>query len=473
MICSKCLSLETIHNREALKMRKKLTQQLTIFQAMAKNDIAKELQQMSEILDANPSILDPVYNDLTRESRSDTGREGMTAEQVLRAALLKQYRHLTYEELAFHLEDSRAFRSFARLNMGQYPCASVLQDNIKSLGESSWESIHNIIVNYACAQKLEKGRKVRIDASVVETNIHRPTDSSLLYDGVRVITRLLNQGHGLTPCPEYSFSDHTRVMKKRWNTIRNARKEKKRVSAYRDMLTYAGRVCQYGEEAIPVLSSFIGATAADTLKARGIEARLKKALELLYRVIDQTDRRIFKGEKVPSDQKIISFFEPHSDIIVKKYRETEYGHKVFFTGGSSSLILDCVIEQGNPADSTKFMHMLERQEDIFGRMPRQVSADGGFASKDNLKVAREAGVKDVAFSKKRGLAVLDMAKSNWVYKQLRNFRAGIEANISTLKRAFGLDRCNWTGWKGFKQYVWSSIVSYNLLVLARLKLKAA
>lgn len=412
-------------------------------------------------------------NDIAKERRSDTGREGMTAEQVLRAALLKQYRNLTYKELAFHLEDSRAFRSFARLNMGQYPCASVLQENIKSLGEAGWECIHHLIVDYALAQKLEKGRKVRIDATVVETNIHTPTDSSLLYDGVRTITRLLNQGHCLTPCPEYSFSDHIRVMKKRWNVIRNSRKETKRVSAYRDMLTYARRVCQYSEEAIPVLSSFIGASLADTLQARGLEAKLKKAIEILYCVINQTDRRIFKGEKVPPDQKIISFFEPHSDIIVKKYRETEYGHKVFFTSGSSNLILDCTVEQGNPADSTKFMQMLERQKNIFGRMPRQVSTDGGFASKNNVKDAKASGVKDVAFSKKRGLAVLDMVKSNWVYKQLRNFRAGIEANISTLKRAFGLGRCNWTGWEGFKQYVWSSIVSYNLLVLARLKLKAA
>lgn len=204
------------------------------------------------------------------------------------------------------------------------------------------------------------------------------------------------------------------------------------------MLTYARRVCQYSEEAIPVLSSFIGASLADTLQARGLEAKLKKAIEILYCVINQTDRRIFKGEKVPPDQKIISFFEPHSDIIVKKYRETEYGHKVFFTSGSSNLILDCTVEQGNPADSTKFMQMLERQKNIFGRMPRQVSTDGGFASKNNVKDAKASGVKDVAFSKKRGLAVLDMVKSNWVYKQLRNFRAGIEANISTLIRPWSL-----------------------------------
>jgi IS5 family transposase len=103
-------------------------------------------------------------------------------------------------------------------------------------------------------------------------------------------------------------------------------------------------------------------------------------------------------------------------------------------------------------------------------MPRKVSADGGFASKDNLAFAKENHVKDAVFSKRRGLSVLDMAKSNWVYKQLKNFRAGIEANISALKRRFGLSRCTWRGWRGFRRYVWSNVVSYNLLVLARIEL---
>ena len=106
-------------------------------------------------------------------------------------------------------------------------------------------------------------------------------------------------------------------------------------------------------------------------------------------------------------------------------------------------------------------------------MPRQVTADGGFASKDNLSFARENHVKDAVFARKRGLTILEMAKSSWVYKKLRNFRAGIESSISTLKRAFGLDRCTWSGWEGFKRYVLSCIVSYNLLVIARIRLAQA
>ena len=189
-------------------------------------------------------------------------------------------------------------------------------------------------------------------------------------------------------------------------------------------------------------------------------------------MIDQTDRRVFKGEKVPASEKIVSFFEDHTDIIVKGRRDTEYGHKVFLSGGASTMILGCLIVRGNPADSDQYQPLLEQHKAWYGRMPRQVTADGGFASKENLAFAKEHGVKDAVFAKKRGLSILDMAKSAWVYKKLRNFRAGIEAGISTLKRAFGLDRCTWSGWEGFKRYVWSSIVSYNLLVLARIRASA-
>jgi len=204
-----------------------------------------------------------------------------------------------------------------------------------------------------------------------------------------------------------------------------------------------------------------------------LATQLKRAVGLLEKVISQTERRVFRNEKVPVADKVVSFFEDHTDIIVKKRRETQFGHKIFLTGGTSNLILDCLIAKGNPADSDQYIPMLERHKGSFSKVPRQVSADGGFASKDNLKDAKELGVKDAVFAKKRGLSVIDMAKSSWVYKKLRNFRAGIEANISTLKRAFGLDRCTWKGWEGFKQYVWSSIFAYNLQVIARIKLEAA
>ena len=453
-------------------MRQKFTPQMSLFAPMARNSIVKELEQVSKILDANPRILELVYEDLVKTSRPDTGRQGMTAEQVLRAAVLKQYRELT-EELAFHLEDSDAFRTFSRLEMGQYPSKSILQENIKAIREETWEAIHNEILGYARQEKKETGRMVRVDSTAVETNIHHPTDSTLLSDGIRIITRWLQEGRELTPQPRYQFSDHRRVVKKRVMTILNAKKDTIRQNAYRDLLHYARQVVGYAEEAIPELASYEGHTLSDTFTGQELARRLERAVRILRKVIDQTDRRVVKGENVPASEKVVSFFEDHTDIIVKGKRDTEYGHKVFLTGGASNMILGCRIVRGNPADTDQYQSLLLKHRQQYGRVPRQVTADGGFASKDNLAFAKEHGVKDAVFARKRGLSVLDMAKSNWVYKKLRNFRAGIEAGISVLKRAFGLDRCAWTGWEGFTRYVWSNIVSYNLLVLARIRLASA
>lgn len=453
-------------------MRQKFTAQMSLFAPMARNSIVKELEGMSSILDANPNLLELVYQDLIKTSRADTGRQGLTAEQVLRCAVLKQYRQLTYEELAFHLEDSDAFRTFSRLERGQYPSKSILQENIKTIREETWEAILCEITRYAIGEKMETGKVVRSDSTAIETNIHHPTDSSLLCDGIRIITRWLTEGKELVPQPVYMFSDHRRVVKKRTMTILNARKDTVRQSAYKDLLYYAGLVRGYAMTAIPELASYKGHNLADTFAGQDLARKLERAIRILDIVIDQTERRVFKNEKVPASEKIVSFFEDHTDIIVKGRRDTEYGHKVFLTGGVSTMILGCLIVRGNPADTDQYQSLLEQHKKWYGEMPRQVAADGGFASKDNLAFAKGNGVKDAAFAKKRGLTVLDMAKSSWVYKKLRNFRAGIEAGISVLKRAFGLDRCTWTGWEGFKRYVLSSVVSYNLLVLARIKLAA-
>ena len=453
-------------------MRKKWDEQTSIFHILPRNKIARELEAISAILDSQSQILDRVFKDLLRVRLADTGREGMSAEQVLRCAILKQYRNLTYEELAFHLEDSQSFRAFGKMRMGQYPSASTLQENIKALSVESWESVHQAILGYAESQGLEKGRSARMDSTVVETYIHPPTDSTLLQDGIRIITRWLAEGKSLIPVPEYAFVDHNRRAKKRVVTILNARKEALRQKAYGDLLDLAGRVRGYALGAIPGLSGFISNDAQMCLEAYALAEKLERAVAMLERVISQTERRVFHGEKVPAKEKLVSFFACHTDIIVNGSREVEYGHKVFLTGGKTGMILDCVMERGNPNDTVLFPILIERQERVYGRPPRQVSADGGFASQENLKKAKGMGIKDVAFAKKKGLAVLEMVKSHWVYKKLRNFRAGIEANISRLKRSFGFSCCDWTGWAGFKQYVWSAVVSYNLLVLAQLQLAA-
>jgi IS5 family transposase len=453
-------------------MRRKRQGQLELAHTIPRTEIGRELAAMSKVLDEMPKLYELAYRDLIGLKDAETGRIGMTAEQVVRAAILKQYRSLSYEELAFHLDDSASFRAFARLSRGQHPSASTLQDNIKALSETTWEDIQRIIVQYAAAKGIEKGRTIRVDSTATATDIHYPTDSRLLQDLIGAITRLLMEGRQLRPVPSYSYSDHRRVVKKRVLKILNSKDQSERKQCYRDLLGIATQVKGYAVAASALLWVYQNPEMEQVVCARVLAQELERLVGLLDRVADQTKRRVLDGEKVPAGDKVVSVFECHTDIIAKGNRETVYGHKLFVAGGQSGLVLDCVIQRGNPADSNLFIPLLERQEKLFQRVPRQVAADGGFASVDNLRQAKKRGITDVSFSKRKGLSVLEMVKSTWVYKKLRNFRAGIEAGISTLKRAFGLSRCTWSGWDGFCQYVRSAIVSYNVMLLARLLILA-
>lgn len=447
-------------------MRKKFEEQMKFTYMIPENKLGKELESISQILDGNLSVLDAVYKDLTKYTNTSTGRKGLNANQVLRSVIIKQFWSMTYDELEFHLSDSTTFRAFARIENNQYPKKSALQSNIKAISAETWEKINRALVDYSLKKEIEQGNMTRTDATAVDTDIHYPTDSTLLQDGIRVITRTLARGKMLDPIPEYNFSDHNRGAKKKVLTIDNAKK-KKRDKAYKELLRLANNVVGYAEKAIRVLLSYESPDYESSMFAQMYANQLEYNLEILKQVIDQTTRRIIHGEKVPAQEKVLSFFECHTDIIEKGNRETQFGHKVFMTTGSSGVILDCLMPRGNPNDSAMFEELLDRQNEILGKSPRQMAADGGFASKDNLEKAKESGIEDMAFGKKRGLKILDMAKSEWVYKKLRNFRAGVEGLISALKRAFGLDRCTWKDWEGFKQYVWSCIVTFNLQVMAR------
>jgi IS5 family transposase len=199
------------------------------------------------------------------------------------------------------------------------------------------------------------------------------------------------------------------------------------------------------------------------------DAQVNHYVPLINRIIEQTERRVFAGEKVPASEKVFSLFEEHNDIIIKGNRDIQYGHKLNLNVGKSGLILDAVIETGNPTDTQRFIPMLERHIELYGRVARQLAADGGYTSEANLEQAKKKGVEDVAFHKKCGLSIEKMVKSQWVYRKLRNFRAGIEAWISCLKPAYGLGRCTWKGLNHFKAYVWSSVVAHNLALFCPLK----
>jgi len=302
---------------------------------------------------------------------------------------------------------------------------------------------------------------------VVESNIHSPTDSSLLRDCVRVLARLMGEAaedFGL------SFKDHTRRAKRRALGILNARSNERRLPLYRDLLKVTAATVKSAERLAIELEQVAPTDMRQLLHAGRLGKELRHYADLAERVISQTERRVLYGESVPAGEKLVSIFETHTDIIVKDQRETLYGHKISLTAGRSGMVTDVVVEAGNPSDSTLAVEMIKRQKELYGKAPRQVSFDGGFASKGNLEAIKGLGVEDVAFSKGRGLSVEDMVKNPRVYRALRNFRAGVEGIISFLKRSVGLDRCTWRGLASFKAYVQGAVLACNLVVVARLLL---
>ena len=199
---------------------------------------AKELEVISQFLDDNYSILDLVYQDLSKkELKTFLGAKGMSAEQVLRAAIIKQLNEFTYEELAFHIIDSSCYRWFCRIGLFSKGFkSSTLSSNIKALSPKTWEAINGLIVDDAKDQKIEKGRQVRMDCTVVDSNIHDPKDSTLLWDGVRVLTRLLSQAKERLEDLPIRYTNHTRVAKRRMLGIANSKTKKQRTKLYRDLL---------------------------------------------------------------------------------------------------------------------------------------------------------------------------------------------------------------------------------------------
>jgi len=444
-------------------MRQNVEKQLPMSTGWPDHDLSQELRVISEILDSHPGIYDKVLEDITQGKRTDCGNRGMSGEQVVRCAILKRMHGISYKKLSFHLADSESFKEFGRIGYRKRIARSTLHDNISRISAGTWECINGVILSHAGAKNIEKGRKVRGDCTVVETHIHKPHDSGQLWDCVRVVTRTLvklNQG---VRNIAFTFHDHRRRAKKRYFSIVNTNKAKERNKAYHDLIHVAEETYTYGCEAMRA----VGSISIQDSKIDGNIKRLNEMLELMASVIDQTKRRVFGGEKVPALEKVVSIFEPHTDIIVKKDRETLFGHKVALMVGKSSMILDCMILKGNPSDESLPQKLIERQKDVWGRVPRQIAFDGGFASKNNLTMLKNMGVKDVSFSKKRGMKISEMVRSSWVYKQLHRFRAGVEGCISTLKRVFNLSRCDWRGMDAFESYVWSGVVTYNLVVLAR------
>ena len=453
-------------------MRKKIVAQRSVFDhaidlliTMFKPN--KKLKKMSDILDNNPDIVAAVHTDLT-EGSTDSGSHGMSAERVLRCAVLKQYKQYSYRELWERLKDGVSLRWFTRFYSDPIPHYTTLQKAVKTIKVDTWTRINEVLLSYAQNKKLERGKSLRADTLVVETNIAYPLDSRLLWDSIRVLTRIMESSRQALPEINFAFAKRTRRAKKLCYRIVMAKGPKakyQRRKFYKDLIKIADEVFDMGERCLRELSFHPQSETLPFLE------QLDHYLTLSAVAIVQCKRRVLKGEKVPSSEKIVSIFEDHTDIIKrgKSQSPTEFGHKVMVTTAKSGLITQYQIFQGNPDDAHMIPDILSKHQNQYGQAPKSLCADRRFFSAENEKKAYQSGVEKVSICKPgyRSHDREQIEKERW-FKTLQRFRAGIEGIISALMRGYGLKRCLWKGWESFQSYVGLSVVTFNLQKIAGL-----
>ncbi len=442
-------------------MRETRIAQASIFEKYSDHQHGIMLQKLSQRLDEHPQMLDLVAADLIDASTSPVGRIGLSVESVLRCLLLRQLLKVSYEQLAFHLSDSMTYRAFTRLSH-QMPSRSGLQSTIRRIRPETLEQAHRLLTRSLLEQGVISLDALRIDSTVVASNIAPPSDSQLLNDAIRVISRLLATSQSQTGV-KIRFTDQRKAAKSLAFRIFNAKKADKDV-LYPDLLKIARLVIKQAQRALGRVTE----TADVTKSQQTWLQKLAYYQALAQQVVTQTERRVILQERVPSSEKIVSLFEPHTDIVVKGFRDVQYGHKVNLSSDKSGFITAFSIEDGNPSDKDLFLPVLDYHASILGQLPRAVVADGGYASQANVVAGRAHGVKQVVFHKPVNVTLTAMGVKSKTFQALKHFRAGVEGNISELKRAFGASKARWKGHDGFKAFVWASVLSYNLVRLARL-----
>lgn len=443
-------------------MREPRTAQTSIFDFYSQHEFSHFLKNLSHLLDNHPEILELLEEDLLSRDVNATGRKGMSAESIFRCMLLKQITRVNYEMLAFHLADSSTYRAFARLGRDCRPSKSALSGNIRRLRPATLEAVFKLLCSKAYQQGVIDIDVLRLDSSVVKSNIAAPLDSALLNDGIRVLSRYFAKC-GDRIGVKLRFKDYRKASRSLSAKIFYAKKAEK-YALYEQLIPLAKKVIEQSEKAVERVKQ---ECSEKELSQNWIE-EVVHFRALLEAVIDQTERRVFKEETVPASEKIVSLFEPHTDIIIKGYRDIEYGHKINLSTDKSGLITAFKIETGNPCDTECFLPLVNAHQTLYDALPKTTVADGGYASQANIAAGNELGIKRVVFHKKKGIKTSAMGVKQKTLEKLKNFRAGIEGNISELKRAFGASKALWKGEDGFKSFVWSSVISYNLTRMVRL-----
>ncbi len=369
------------------------------------------------------------------------------------------------------------YRRFTRFDDDSIPNYSTFSRNFSLLGDAFVEKIHARVVAQARDEKVATGRKLRTDTTVVESNIHYPTDSSLLADGIRVLTRSLKCIAKACAQGALKVVDHSRSTKNRQLEIDRASKsftessQVKFKQSYRKLMGTARSVVRQADEVIQSLKSGKLPVVGSLVSIISNQSQLEHYLPLCKKVLAQTKARVLGGHRHHPD-KIVSLFEEHTAVIRKgkTWKPTEFGRLVRIDEVENGIVSHYEVAAGNPADQTQWMPALEQHKKQFARAPEMATADRGFFSADNERKAIDLGVKKVVLpargrpSKKRA----KVQKKRWFRRALK-WRGGVESRISTLKHRFAMLRATYKGDRGFKRYVGWCVISQNLISIARVK----
>jgi len=401
------------------------------------------------------------------------GRPGTPAEIVLRMLILKHLYRWSYAELEHEVRANLVYRAFARIGCAAVPDAKTILKIAKSLGPAVITQLHQRIVTIAHGTGVTTGRRLRVDTTVVETNIHHPTDSSLLADGIRVVTRVAKRLEALVGRGRQALRDRTRSVTRRVLEIQYAARSPKtrdRLGAsYRRLVATTRAVLRDAatmqRRAAQRVRTVTEATRRRVVRAQG---KLTAIRPLVERVIAQTTQRVFHGDTHVPD-KIVSLFEPHSTPIRKGkiVTPTEFGQLVTIQEADGQIVTAYAVHDGRPADVTLWEPALDAHSQIFGKPPALAVADRGFASAANEAAATARGVKRVVLPRPGTKTPARRAheRQRWFRRGLR-WRVGCEGRISVLKRRHALRRCLYHGRDGVERWVGLGVLASNLVVIA-------
>jgi IS5 family transposase len=415
---------------------------------------------IDECLEANPLMLWLVHEDLEVLSQSQEGREAKyTTEILFRALLVHQIEKTPLRETVIRMAESSTLQSFIRLGTRSVPDFTFLNRAFKAMTAETWKLINEELAHYAVKQCELDVSQIRADTTVIEANIHYPTDSSLLWDSYRVLSRLLRAVRTEAPalCP-HRF--HDKKVKKDLvyvhRYLRSGSKARLRELKRRFRRLHAS-VCRLERIAAPLLKSL---AASERLALRGLGAQLKHYLPLVRKVCQTAKRAALKGETVPARDRIFSLFEEHTELIKrgKSNQPVEFGHAVWLAQSRGKFITDYEVMEEKIPDSELLGEITERHKAAFRRYPEAVTADAGFRAvpEEMSKVQMHVATLAVP-GRGQSHAKIDTC---W-----HHFRAGIEGSISVLKRAFRLSICMYRGFKSFAAAVGMAVFCHNLVNL--------